>query len=223
MRSVKPCGRSSGSGTFSRERDRARSTTTGCSEPSGVSVSASSAADAEADEVRRRRQVRLVGDAAARVVADRARVQPRAQVVRRGRARRGRRRRRPRSGGGRPGRRAPRPRTARSDCDDERVTALAASWAAPGSFSKVAEEGSEHANARAGRAAGVHLSLRTGEHVQAHVVDDSGRPTRRARRRRTRRGRRAALEVRAEHDGREVLVRIVGGDRATADATSTRR
>ena len=47
-------------------------TTTGCSEPSGVSVSASSAADAQADEVRRRRQVRLVGDAAARVVADRA-------------------------------------------------------------------------------------------------------------------------------------------------------
>ena len=36
--------------------------------------------DAQADEVRRRRQVRLVGDAAARVVADRARRQPGAQV-----------------------------------------------------------------------------------------------------------------------------------------------
>ena len=36
--------------------------------------------DAQADEVRRRRQVRLVGDAAARVVADRPRRQPRLQV-----------------------------------------------------------------------------------------------------------------------------------------------
>ena len=36
--------------------------------------------DAQADEVRRRREVGLVGDAAARVVADRARGQPRLQV-----------------------------------------------------------------------------------------------------------------------------------------------
>ena len=36
--------------------------------------------DAEADEVRRRREVRLVGDAAARVEADGPRAQPRAQV-----------------------------------------------------------------------------------------------------------------------------------------------
>ena len=38
--------------------------------------------DAQADEVRRRCEVGLVGDAAARVQADRPRVQPRAQVVR---------------------------------------------------------------------------------------------------------------------------------------------
>ena len=38
--------------------------------------------DSQADQMRRRRQVRLVGDAAARVVAHGARAQPRAQVLR---------------------------------------------------------------------------------------------------------------------------------------------
>ena len=43
LRSVKPCGRRLGSGTFSLSAT-ALMTTTGCSEPGGVSVSASSAA-----------------------------------------------------------------------------------------------------------------------------------------------------------------------------------
>ena len=77
--STKPCGRSFGSGTFSEQRgggdhdDRLL----GALRRVGQRVERG---DAQADEVRRRRQMRLVGDAAARVVADRARRQPGAQV-----------------------------------------------------------------------------------------------------------------------------------------------
>ena len=67
--------------------------------------------DAQADEVRRRRQVRLVGDAAARVVADRAAARARRAGRRRDRARRDRRRRRSARGGSGRGRRARRRRT----------------------------------------------------------------------------------------------------------------
>ena len=76
-------GRSDGSGTFSLSAT-AETTTTGA--PSAlrravvVFEQRVERRHAQADEVRRRRQVRLVGDAAARVEAHRPRVQPGAQV-----------------------------------------------------------------------------------------------------------------------------------------------
>ena len=78
MRSVKACGRSSGSGTFS-DSATAETTITGGSSPGGVEQRVERG-DAQADEVRRRREVRLVGDAAARVEADRPRREPGAHV-----------------------------------------------------------------------------------------------------------------------------------------------
>ena len=131
-------------------------TTTGCSEPSGVSVSASSAADAQADEVRRRREVGLVGDAAARVVADGPRAPARRAGRRRGRARRGRRRRRSAPGGGRPGRRARRRRTGAATGRRTRSRPRRPAWPRAGSCSRWLEEGagaarSESTTSRASR------------------------------------------------------------------------
>ena len=85
LASVKPCGRSDGSGTFS-ESATALTTTTGAGRfgvAGGSSVRLQQRVergDPLADQVRRRRQMRLVGDAAARVVADLARREPRAQA-----------------------------------------------------------------------------------------------------------------------------------------------
>ena len=95
LRSMNPCGRSDGSGTFS-DSATALTTTTGAPSSPRVVQQRVERRDPQPDEVRRRRQVRLVGDAAARVVADRAAARARPAARRRGRARRGRRRR-PRS------------------------------------------------------------------------------------------------------------------------------
>ena len=79
LASVKPCGRSAGSGTFSLSATALTTTTTGGSARSARRQRVERG-DAQADEVRRRGQVRLVGDAAARVEAHGPRLQPRAHV-----------------------------------------------------------------------------------------------------------------------------------------------
>ena len=93
------CGRSAGSGTFSLSAT-ALTTTTGGSSPLGaLGEQRVERGDAQADEVRRRREVRLVGDAAARVEAHGPRAPATRAGRRRGRAPGGRRPRRRASGG----------------------------------------------------------------------------------------------------------------------------
>ena len=72
------CGRSAGSGTFSLSATAETTTTGGSRRP--PSEQRVERGDAQADEVRRRREVRLVGDAAARVEAHGPRGEPGAQV-----------------------------------------------------------------------------------------------------------------------------------------------
>ena len=81
VRRTKPCGRSAGSGTFS-ERATAETTTTGASPRSPARAPAARPARPRAGPTRcgGRREVRLVGHAAARVEAHGPRAQPRAQV-----------------------------------------------------------------------------------------------------------------------------------------------
>ena len=81
-RSLNECGRSAGSGTFSLSATAETTTTGAPSMRRAVFVVQQRVerGDAQADEVRRRREVRLVGDAAAGVEAHGPRVQPGAQV-----------------------------------------------------------------------------------------------------------------------------------------------
>ena len=80
MRSVKACGRSAGSGTFSLSATARDDDDRRLGVVARLGEQRVERGDAQADEVRRRREVRLVGDAAARVEAHGPRAQPRAQV-----------------------------------------------------------------------------------------------------------------------------------------------
>ena len=77
---VKECGRSAGSGTFSLSATALTTTTGGSSPVRALAPAGVERGDAQADEVRRRREVRLVGHAAAGVEAHGPRREPRAQV-----------------------------------------------------------------------------------------------------------------------------------------------
>ena len=116
--------------------------------------------DAQADEVRRRREVRLVGDAAARVEADRRAAAARRAGRRRGRARRGRRRRRRPWGGARRGRRRAAIRYGRSDCETNADAPGSASRSASGWRSRWLRKGrSDMANGRPMRRAALRLRV----------------------------------------------------------------
>ena len=77
---VKECGRSAGSGTFSLSATALTTTTGGSSPVHALGQQGIERGHAQADEVRRRREVRLVGHAAAGVEAHGPRLEPRAQV-----------------------------------------------------------------------------------------------------------------------------------------------
>ena len=144
-------------------------TTTGCSEPGGRVGQRVQRGNSQPDEVRRRREVRLVGDAAARVVAHRPRTQPGAQVRARSRAARSS------PATTTVGRRTSRSASAaitygRSDCETNADPPSSARRAAAGSLSMWLRNVRRPVRVKPSRV--IYEGPGRRQHVQAHVVDD---------------------------------------------------